>query len=117
MEKLDPNDPRPPYVQVAELLRSQILSGSIAPGEKLPSFQSLSDDLGVAVGTIKRAFAQLKESQLIVTRAGQGSYVRVPLPDPVPTESSGAGLDQIYEQLATIRQLADAVERQLRTHG
>ncbi|MFE0022365.1 GntR family transcriptional regulator [Amycolatopsis sp. NPDC059021] len=116
MDKLDPNDPRSPYLQVSESLRSQILSGAIAPGEKLPSYQALADDFGVSVGTVKRAFAQLVDDQLIVTRQGQGSYVRNPLPDVVP-EPASADLGEVYEQLAAIRRLVDSVERQLRAHG
>ncbi|MEV0073556.1 GntR family transcriptional regulator [Amycolatopsis sp. NPDC050768] len=116
MPKLDPNDARSPYLQVSESLRSEIYAGSFEPGEKLPSHQAIADDFGVSVGTVKRAFAQLQEEQLIVTRQGQGSFVRDPLP-PVVDHGAPGDLGQVYEQIATIRRLLDSVERQLRSHG
>ncbi|HWD02752.1 MAG TPA: GntR family transcriptional regulator [Amycolatopsis sp.] len=118
MDKLNPNDSRAPYVQVTEGLRGQIYGGTYAPGDKLPSITQLAEDFGVSVGTVKRALAQLQERQLIVTRQGQGSYVRDPLPDDSPADVDGGDdLESVYEQLAAIRRLVDSVERQIRAHG
>ncbi|MGW4831338.1 GntR family transcriptional regulator [Amycolatopsis japonica] len=114
MDKLDPDDSRAPYVQVTEKLRADIYDGTYAPGDKLPSLAKLVEHFGVSVGTVKRALGQLQDDQVIVTRQGQGSYVRATLP-PAAVETSG-GLDNVYDQLATIRQLLDSVERQLRAH-
>jgi DNA-binding transcriptional regulator YhcF (GntR family) len=36
---LDPEDPRPPYQQVANSLRASILTRKFSPGDKLPSQQ------------------------------------------------------------------------------
>ncbi|MFJ8912045.1 GntR family transcriptional regulator [Amycolatopsis sp. NPDC102389] len=115
MDKLDPNDSRPPYVQVTERLRALIYGGTYGPGTKLPSLPNLVEQFGVSVGTIKRALGQLQDDQVIVTRQGQGSYVRASLPS-LPAESSG-DVAHMLDQLATIRQLVDSLERQLRAHG
>ncbi len=40
---LDPNDPRPPYQQVANAIRTAILSRTFEPGDKLPSLNELSE--------------------------------------------------------------------------
>jgi DNA-binding GntR family transcriptional regulator len=45
---LDPDDPRPPYQQVAATLRAAILTRKIAPGEKLPSHSELVEAYGVS---------------------------------------------------------------------
>jgi DNA-binding transcriptional regulator YhcF (GntR family) len=42
MQDLDPDDPRPPYKQVASALRAAILTRSLKPGEKLPSGPELA---------------------------------------------------------------------------
>ena len=42
---LDPDDPRPPYQQVANALRAAILTRKFAPGEKLPSGNELATAL------------------------------------------------------------------------
>jgi DNA-binding transcriptional regulator YhcF (GntR family) len=73
---LDPDDPRPPYQQVANALRAAILTRKFAPGEKLPSGNELAQRYGVARMTIQQAMRLLKEEGLIVARQGSGVYVR-----------------------------------------
>jgi DNA-binding transcriptional regulator YhcF (GntR family) len=73
---LDPNDPRPPYVQVASVLRAAILTGSIPPGDRLPSGPELSQRYGVARQTVQNAIKVLRDEGLIVSRQGSGVFVR-----------------------------------------
>ncbi|MFE4513284.1 GntR family transcriptional regulator [Kitasatospora sp. NPDC056783] len=73
---LDPNDPRPPYVQVSSLLRAAILTKTFRPGDQLPSGPELMKRYGVAKATIGRAMDILRDEGLIVTRPGKGSFVR-----------------------------------------
>ena len=73
---LDPDDPRPPYVQVASIVRAAILTGRIAPGERLPSQAQLSQRYGVARMTIQQSLRQLKDEGLIVSRQGSGVFAR-----------------------------------------
>jgi DNA-binding transcriptional regulator YhcF (GntR family) len=76
MDGLDPDDPRPPYQQVANALRASILTRKIAPGEKLPSGPQLADRYGVARMTIQQAIRVLRDEGLIVSRQGSGVFVR-----------------------------------------
>ena len=73
---LDPDDPRPPYQQVANALRAAILTRKLAPGEKLPSGNELARRYGVARMTIQQAVRLLRDEGLIVSRQGSGVYVR-----------------------------------------
>jgi DNA-binding transcriptional regulator YhcF (GntR family) len=73
---LDPDDPRPPYQQVANSLRAAILTRRFTPGEKLPSQGDLASHYGVARMTIQQALRVLREEGLIISRAGSGVYVR-----------------------------------------
>ena len=73
---LDPNDPRPPYVQVASVLRAAILTRKYTPGEQLPSGPDLAATYGVARATVQSALRILREEGLIVSRQGSGVYVR-----------------------------------------
>jgi DNA-binding transcriptional regulator YhcF (GntR family) len=73
---LDPDDPRPPYQQVAQALRAAILTRKFQPGEKLPSLNELSDHYGVARMTIQTAMRLLREEGLIVSRQWSGVFVR-----------------------------------------
>lgn len=45
MLSINYKDPRPIYEQVRDALRQLILSGAIAPGEKLPSVRELAASL------------------------------------------------------------------------
>lgn len=76
MPPLDPDDPRPPYAQVVDALRREIEEGALPPGVKLPTHQQLVSEYGVSVGTIKRALGELQGAGLIISRQGQGAYVR-----------------------------------------
>lgn len=81
--RLDPDDPRPPYVQVATQLRAAILTRKFAPGEKLPSGPELAKTFGVARQTIQQAIRELREEGLIVSRQGSGVFVREKTARPV----------------------------------
>src|SRR2546421_7165822 len=76
MLRLDPDDVRPPYAQVVDALRREIEQGVLPPGAKLPTHQELVSQYGVSVGTIKRALGELQGAGLIISRQGQGAYVR-----------------------------------------
>src|SRR5829696_2232849 len=73
---LDPDDPRPPYMQIANALRAAILTKQLAPGEQLPSGNELSKRYGVARMTVQQAMRVLRDEGLIVSRQGSGVFVR-----------------------------------------
>ena len=95
---LDANDPRPPYVQVAETVARAITAGEMQPGERLPSIRELSDRYGVAPMTIQHALRILRERGLIVSWQGRGSYVREP-GDEAAQPTAPAGTDSTYNDL------------------
>lgn len=76
MRTLDPDDARPPYAQLVDALRREIEEGALPPGSKLPTHQQLASQYGVSVGTVKRALGELHGADLIVSRQGQGAFVR-----------------------------------------
>ncbi|MFE3329803.1 GntR family transcriptional regulator [Streptomyces sp. NPDC059176] len=69
-------DPRPPYVQAADVLRAAIRDGELRPGERLPSARELQRRFGIASSTVQNALRLLKEEGLIYSVLGRGSYVR-----------------------------------------
>jgi DNA-binding transcriptional regulator YhcF (GntR family) len=73
---LDPDDPRPPYVQVANALRAAILTKRFRAGDKLPSRNELAKTYDVAPMTVQNALRELREEGLIVSRQGSGVFVR-----------------------------------------
>ena len=65
------------------MLRAAILTGKLAPGERLPSQHDLADRYGVARETVKTALRILRDERLIVTRQGSGAFVRAQTERPV----------------------------------
>lgn len=61
--------------QLAAGLRELILSGQLAPGERLPSSRTLAKDQGVSRTTAVTVYEQLMAEELIVSRVGAGAYV------------------------------------------
>jgi DNA-binding transcriptional regulator YhcF (GntR family) len=67
--------PVPPYEQVRSQLAQLIHNGVLKPGERLPPVRQLAADLGLAVGTIARAYRELELSGQVHTRRGGGTRV------------------------------------------
>lgn len=69
------DDVIPPYEQLRRQLASLISSGTLTPGQRLPPLRQLAGDLGLAVGTVARAYRELEAGGLISTRRGGGTRV------------------------------------------
>ena len=65
----------PIYEQIFEQIKSQILSGALAPGDALPSIRALAKDLRISVITTKRAYDELEADGFLYTVAGKGCFV------------------------------------------
>lgn len=61
--------------EVASALRRQILSSRYLLNDRLPSERMLSEEFGVARGTLREALRQLENGGFLEKRAGSGSYV------------------------------------------
>jgi GntR family transcriptional regulator len=65
-----------PYERIVDELRSEILDGRRAAGERLPSEYEMADRYGTSRPTVRRAVARLKAEGLVVTSQGRGAFVR-----------------------------------------
>jgi GntR family transcriptional regulator len=68
----------PVYVRIAENLFTQIESGELGPGDRLPPERELSEKLGVNRLTIRRALQKLELQGLLTRRQGAGTFVSEP---------------------------------------
>lgn len=73
--RINRDDPGSLTAQLASGLRELILSGRLAPGERLPSSRTLSKDQGVSRTTAVTVYEQLMAEELIYSRVGAGAYV------------------------------------------
>jgi len=74
MLSLNYRDTRPIYEQVKDGLRKLVISGAIAPDDKLPSVRSLASSLAINPNTIQRAYEALEREGYVYTIAGRGTF-------------------------------------------
>lgn len=66
----------PLYEKVYRIFRSRILGGQWKPRSLLPGEVLLSHELGVSVGTVRKAMDQLARDNLVIRERGRGTFVR-----------------------------------------
>jgi DNA-binding transcriptional regulator YhcF (GntR family) len=84
---VDPRSPTPPYEQIRISIRRLVATGELSLGSRLPTVRQLASDLGLAPGTIARAFRELESEGIIETRGRHGT--RVKSTPPVPRRAEG----------------------------
>lgn len=72
---IDPTLSTPPFEQLRRQLVDAVQGGALAPGDRLPPVRRLADDLGIAPGTVARAYRELETSGLLETRGRNGTFV------------------------------------------
>ena len=72
---VDLADPVPPFEQIRRQLSSLIAVSVLEPGSRLPTVRSLAADLGIAAGTVARAYKELEQQGLIESRRRNGTVV------------------------------------------
>lgn len=65
----------PLYEQIQNQIKTQILNGTLAPGEGLPSIRNLAKELKVSIITSKRAYEELEKEGFVETVTGKGTFV------------------------------------------
>ncbi len=87
--EVDPRSPVPPYEQIRGQIAAMVASGVLPGGTRLPSIRQLAGDLGIATGTVARAYRELESAGVIISRVRHGSTVVEPR-RPTGTEVEGA---------------------------
>lgn len=103
---------RKAYEQVADQLRGLIMSGELAPGERLPNEALLAREFGVSRATVREALRVLAAQNLLRTAkgAGGGSYVTIPTVDHI-SEFLRANINLLTDsQDVTLEELIEARE-------
>lgn len=88
----------PPYEQIRGQVAALIAAGALPAGARLPTVRDLAADLGVAVGTVVRAYRELEAAGLVVSRRRTGTVV-------APGQQLGSGTLQaaVADLVATAR--------------
>lgn len=107
---------QPIYVQIAERLCDEVLSGTYGAGQRVPSVREYSVLLEVNVNTTVKAYDYLAQRGVIYNRRGMGYYVAPDAPALIRAERrkafTGEVLPDVFRQMRLLGIGADElVER------
>ena len=75
----------PIYTQIVNQVQTQVVNGTLKPGDQLPTVRALAEDLRVNFNTVARAYRLLDEERIISTQQGRGTYI-TEIPPPKVSE-------------------------------
>lgn len=71
---MEPTTGKAKYYTLMEALKEQILSGTIKPGQKLPSENELTREYALSRHTVRKALALLENEGYITAQHGKGTF-------------------------------------------
>jgi GntR family transcriptional regulator len=72
---LDLRSGMPVYRQIIDQVRGGVASGSLSPGDQLPTVRQLAVDLAINPNTVMRAYRELELGGMLETHQGTGTFV------------------------------------------
>jgi GntR family transcriptional regulator len=93
-----PGSDEPIYLQVVEQISKAIAKSELASGDKLPAVRKLASELVINPNTVARAYTQLEQAGLVVTKTGSGTFVS----DPKLRRSDAADINALAERMDTL---------------
>ena len=78
---VDLHSPTPVYEQIRSQVAATVALGTLRPGDRLPASRDLARDLGIAVGTVQRAYRELEAAGAVTSRRRTGTVVARPASD------------------------------------
>ena len=90
----------PIYQQLVDIIANAIKKGDLTYGEKLPTIFEMMEHLGIARGTVKRAYDELELQGLIEKSQGRGTFVSFQPPGSGSRkEQAVAAIDKLFSEL------------------
>ncbi len=83
---IDPNDPRPIYIQIVDEVRRGIVLGALPADSALPSVRQLAGELKVNPNTVQQAYREIERLGLAYVKRGQGTFVNAAAGDTAEQE-------------------------------
>lgn len=74
---------RPLYLQVRDILVQKIIGGDWKPGSSLPNETLLAQQLGISIGTVRKALDMMESEHIVTRRQGRGTFVNDYSQDPI----------------------------------
>ena len=94
-----------PFEQLRRQVMTAVISGELPEGSRLPPIRQLAGDLGLAPGTVARAYRELEIDGVVVSRGRRGTFTRSPASVPVPGDRDDQLVDAARTFALRARQL------------
>ncbi len=78
--------PAPLFVQVSETIKARIDSGKYKPGDILPAYKDIADEMGISLITVRKAMDILVDDGRVLSRQGVRARVAEPIEEPIEIE-------------------------------
>lgn len=111
--RVDPDSPRALYDQVAASVRSDILAGVLAPGDRLPAARDVAEALDINQHTVLHAYQQLRDEGLVDLRRGRGAVIAA---SAAPLADLAHDIDDLVRRAAALGVSADTLAGIVRAH-
>lgn len=92
---LDYESDVPIYLQIRNQIVIGIANGELENGEKLPTIRSLSNDLGINMMTVSKAYQLLKSEGYLVGDRRNGAIINIPEPSNKDTKLSDQAMNDL----------------------
>lgn len=90
----------PIYRQLVDSIRAAVKKGELSAGHQLPTVQALTEELGIARGTAKRAYDELERLGIVEKVQGRGTFISYqPSNSGSRKEQAMAAIDLMLDQL------------------
>ncbi len=100
--------------QIVTQVSLGILSGDLAPGERLPSIRSLAQRFKIHPNTVSAGYRQLERESWVEFRRGSGVFVRDTAPKTIAGIRPTLHLDKLIANLIQAASAADMTREELR---
>jgi DNA-binding transcriptional regulator YhcF (GntR family) len=94
--RIDTASSTPVHEQIHDQISRLVLAGALPTGTRLPSIRQLAGDLGIANGTVARAYRDLEQQHVLLTRRPHGTFVSARRPAPAERRRALQGLAQQF---------------------
>lgn len=78
----------PPYEQLRQQITALVRAGVVESGTRLPAIRQLANDLGLAGGTVARAYRELESDGVVTTHGRHGTVVAAAAANAAPTATA-----------------------------
>ncbi|RKQ33733.1 GntR family transcriptional regulator [Kocuria tytonis] len=117
MFTVDPHSTTPVYEQLVECVLRDVAGGELVVGDRIPPVRTLAGELGLAAGTVAKAYKEMEARGVIETRGRAGTFIAQSRDDRETAAARAAAryLDEVAGQLHySPQQCVALVERAVR---